>query len=360
MLRELADDFWAWRATNHPVSYDDIPRMERPAGWVSNWSPAAIERRRRELDAFSRRHQKIESREWPLSHQVDYRLIGSALARVNWELNITRGQECNPGFYVDQTLGVLFLLLLKPPPFLEARSRGIVSALRSFNETVAQAQTNLAGNAIKPFAIAALEKLVDVRKRLTTVSNELAPLLSGVTVTELHEATDEAAAALERLHDWLNTQLPSMTETTAVGRDAYVDFLHQVALMPYTPEQLLLMGKHEWERSVAFEVCEQTRNHGLPELKLFPDQVAQIEREAAEEENARKFLEAKNILTVPDWVKHYRNLPLPGYVQQLSFMGVADDLTSATRLDEDGISYIKKPSPDLDYFPCPLPKIRAR
>ena len=31
-------------------------------------------------------------------------------------------------------------------------------------------------------------------------------------------------------------------------------------------------------------------------------------------------------------------------------MGVTDDLTSDTRLDEDGVSYIKQPSPDLDYF----------
>jgi uncharacterized protein (DUF885 family) len=355
-LQALAHDFWAWRAANQPVSYDDIPRMERPDGWISDWSAEAIERRRRELDEFGRRHQLIESREWSVTHQVDYRLIGSALARVNWELNVTRGQECNPGFYVDQTLGVLFLLLLKPPPFLEARSREIVSALKSFGETVAQAQTNFAGKAIKPFAIAAIEKLVDVRERLTKVSHELAPLISGVSVTELQEATGEAAAALERLHDWLNSQLPEMSENTAVGREAYLDFLHQVALMPFTPEQLLAMGKHEWERSVAFEVCEQTRNQGMPELKLFPDQAAQIEQEAIQEENARKFLEAKNILSVPDWVKHYRNLPLPAYVQQLSFMGVADDLTSATRLDEDGISYIKKPSPDLDYFSLSIAK----
>ena len=41
-----------------------------------------------------------------------------------------------------------------------------------------------------------------------------------------------------------------MTENTAVGREAYVYFLNHVALMPFTPEQLLVMGKHEWERSV--------------------------------------------------------------------------------------------------------------
>ena len=81
-----------------------------------------------------------------------------------------------------------------------------------------------------------------------------------------------------------------------------------------------------------------------------------MEREVIEEENARKFLEAKNILTVPGWVKHYRNLPLPAYLEPLSFMGVADDLTSATRLDEDGVSYIKPPSPELDYFSLSIAK----
>jgi uncharacterized protein (DUF885 family) len=55
-------------------------------------------------------------------------------------------------------------------------------------------------------------------------------------------------------------------------------------------------------------------------------------------------------------MKHYRNLPLPPYLEPLSFMGVADDLTSDTRLEEDGVSYIKPPSPDLDYFSLSIAK----
>jgi uncharacterized protein (DUF885 family) len=264
--------------------------------------------------------------------------------------------ERNPGFYVDQTLGLLFLLLLKPPPFDDARSRTIINALQSFKQTVVDAQENLAGKAIKPFAAAALEKLREARIRLTKVAAALGPLLSGVKEAELNEATGDAIAALETLHDWLNDQLADMAENTAVGRDAYVYFLKHVALMPLTPEQLLVMGASEWERSVAFETFEQTRNLGLPELDLFPDQAAQMKREVIEEERARQFLEEKNILTVPAWMKHYHNLPLPAYLEPLSFMGVTDDLTSATRLDEDGISYIKKPSPDLDYFSLSIAK----
>ena len=355
-LQHLALDFWRWRAANQPISSDDIPRIERPDDWVPDWSHDAIARRRTELTEFRARHEAIDARAWPVAQQVDYRLIGSAVARVDWELNLTRGQESNPGFYVDQTLGLLFLALLPPPPFTAARSRRIIRALQSFPGTVANAKENLAFTAVKPFALAALEKLVAVRSRLTKVGTELGPLLSGVSPQEFNESVGAAITALESFHDWLNLRLDRMTEETAVGRDAYLYFLQHVALMPFTPEQLLVMGAHEWERSVAFEAFEQRRNYGLPELDLFPDQETQMAQEEFWEGAARRFLEAKNILSVPDWLKHYRNLPLPAYVEPLSFMGVTDDLTSDTRLDQDGVSYIKPPAADLDYFSLSIAK----
>jgi len=355
-LQQFAEAFWAWRAKNQPVSSDDIPRIERPADWAPDWSTKAFALRRRELAHFRRRHKEMDARSWPVPQQVDYRLIGSAIARAHWELNVTCGQERNPGFYVDQTLGLLFLSLLKPPPFTEARSRAIIQVLQSFSGTVADAGENLAGNAIRPFAVAALEKLVAVRSRLTKIGTELGPLLSGISPQEFNQAVTEAIAALESLHDWLTSNLDQMKDETAVGREAYIYFLKNVALMPFTPEQLLVMGAHEWERSVAFETFEQTRNQGLPELNLFPDQATQMAQEEFWEGTARRFLEAKNILTVPSWMKHYRNLPLPPYLEPLSFMGVTDDLTSDTRLEEDGVSYIKPPSPDLDYFSLSIAK----
>src|SRR5438477_10755842 len=217
-LQQLAQDFWTWRAANQPVSSDDIPRIERPVDWVPDWSRDAIARRRREQSEFAASHEAIDERSWPLPQQVDYRLIASAIARVHWELNVTCGQERNPGFYVDQTLGLLFLSLLKPPPFTDRRSHAIVRHLQSFPATVANARENIAGKAIKPFALAALEKLVAVRSQLTKVGTELGPLLSSVTPNEFNQSVTEAIAALESLHDWLNGELDGMTDETAVGR----------------------------------------------------------------------------------------------------------------------------------------------
>src|SRR5690242_12435697 len=114
-LQELAKKFWTWRAANQPVSSDDIPRIERPDDWIPVWSQDAIERRRSELSEFAAPKKAIKASSWPAPQKVDYRLFGWAIARVHGDLNVTRGQERNPGFYVDQTLGLLFLSLLKPP-----------------------------------------------------------------------------------------------------------------------------------------------------------------------------------------------------------------------------------------------------
>ena len=348
-LDDLARDFWAWRAVHQPLSSDDIPRIERPAGWVPDWSQPAVAGRRQALRAFEDHWKKLEVSGWPIPRQVDYRLLGSALARVRWELDITRGWRRNPMFYLDQTLGAIFERLLQPPPIDRARSEEIVSRMASIPRTVEAAKLNL-DQAVAPFARLAIEELKDARPRLLTVARELKPLLAAESAERLEAATEAAIAALESFRAWLEQRLPSLPANTAVGREAYLYFLNRIALMPFMPEQLLEMGRQEWDRAVAFETYERQRNQGAPPLALFPNQAAQMAREEREEQAIRRFLEQKGILTVPGWVKHYRNLPLPPYLQPLSSLGVTDDLTSPARLNDDGTSYIRPPSPALGYF----------
>jgi uncharacterized protein (DUF885 family) len=349
-LDQLASDFWQWRAFYQPVSSDDIPRIERPSGWEPDWSLAGVERQRATLTAFTKRWESMDVSAWPISRQVDYRLIGSALARVRWELDVLRSWERNPRFYVYQTLGALFEELLKNRPFDDARSAEIINCLRRIPRLLDDGKANLARAAVKPFAMATLELLRDLRPRLSQVARELKPLLAGHSAGQIEEATEVAITALEDWRAWLEEQAPAMSVEMGVGREGYLFFLRRVALMPFTPEQLLVMGRQEWERSMAFEAIAQAQARGWPELPLFPDSTAQMAREEEDEKRIRRFLEVRNILTVPDWVGHYRNLPLPAYVEPLAALGVVDDLTSPTRLDEDGVRYIPQPAPDLGYF----------
>ena len=348
-LDDLARDFWMWRASEQPISSDDIPRIERPAAWLPEWSPAAVQQNLRRLEQFDSRWRKIDTSSWPVARQVDHRLMGSALARVRWELDFVRGWQRNPVFYLQQTLGAYYELLIAPPPFDAGRTRHIVSILDSFPRTVEDAEKNLTQPAA-PFARLALDQLREIRSRLLKSVQELSPLLAREASHDLDSAAERAAAALDSYRDWLTQRLPAMSAETAVGRDAYVFFLKNVALLPFTPEQLLAAGHHEWARSVASQTYEEHRNLGLPQLVLLQDQAEQMAREEKDELAVRRYLEKKDLLTVPVWVQHYRYAPTPSYLGPLEGVSEADDFTSATRLQQSGTRYVNPPGSNLGYF----------
>ena len=143
-LSELSDSFWQWRAQEQPFSGDDIPRIERPAGMVVDWSPQTVAQRMQQLDTFEQRWKALAPHAHsPVHDQVDYRLLGSAVARVRWELSIEQSWKRDPVFYVDQTLGSVSILLLQPPPFSEARQQEIVARVKQIPATLQAAQANL-------------------------------------------------------------------------------------------------------------------------------------------------------------------------------------------------------------------------
>ncbi|MEO8191720.1 MAG: DUF885 family protein [Acidobacteriota bacterium] len=348
-LQTISRDFWRWRAANQPVTGDDIPRLDRPADWTPDWTRAAVNRRRAEVAAFESRLEKIDASGLPVAWQVDRRLLRSAFARVRWELDVERGWERNAMFYVDQTMGALLDALLEPPPFSRARAAQISRRLAGIPATVESAKGNLR-LAQGPFARLAIASLEGIRERLASSLRELKPLLPAGTGADLDPAAARAIAALENYREWLGNRLPALREQTSVGREAYLFFLRNVALLPFTPEELLAMGRQEWARSVARETYEEARNAGLPAPALEPDQAAQMASLDRAEARTRQFLEDKNLLTVPASVRRYRELSLPGYLSPLASLGELDDLTSETRRGQPAVRYIPRPEPSLGFF----------
>jgi hypothetical protein len=349
-LSQLSQDFWNWRAQEQPFSGDDIPRLERPAGVAIDWSPQSIQQKRLQLAAFEARWKILApSSGATISQQVDYRLIGSALARVGWELDIEQGWKRNPAFYIDQALGAMYLLLLPPPPFDASRQAEIVHRLETVPATIRAAKANLT-DMRAPFAQLAIDALDKLPERMKAMRAALAPQLTKETNAALAKAADAAVDALVDYQKWLRQAEPKLRRDTAIGRENYLFFLRNIAMVPYTPEQLLEMSRQEWSRSVAFESLERARNAEAPAQPLFATSQAQIDRERLDEEQIRDFLERKQLLTVPGWMKHYRNLLVPAYVLPFEDLGESDDLTGPSRLNEDGISYIREPRPTLGFF----------
>ena len=348
-LQDLSRDFWIWRAANQPISGDDVPRIERPADWMPDWRRATVVRRREEIAAFESRLAGLDPYGMPVAWQVDQRLLRSAFARVRWELDVERGWERNPDFYVDQTLGAVFDRLVQPPPFSRVRSEEILRRLESIPATIASAKSNLVP-AEAPLARLAISRLVDVQSRVTEAMRDLKPRLDGRSAALLDASAERAIAALEDFRGWLENRAPTLRAPSAVGREAYLFFLRQVALLPYSPEEILAMGRQEWARAAALETYEEARNSGTPAPAMLLDQAAEIARAAHDEAATRRFLEEKNLLTVPARLSPYRLLPLPRYLEALGGFGEADDLGSASRPDGGAVRYILAPSPGLGFF----------
>jgi len=346
-LDKLAGDFWTWRAKYAPFTGDDVNRIERPGG-TRDWSAATIDKQRRDLAGFEVRWTKLDINGRPVRKQVDYKLIGSALARVHWELDVNPHWKRDPNFYIAQTLTPVVEALTVPAPYDGARSREILTRIDNIPAILQEGEENLA-NPPAPFATVAIQALENIRTRL----KEMASALLGVTTLKEHElngATERAADALEKYRGWLQEKLPSLPKETALGRDAYVFFLKNVALLPYSPEELLAMGRQEWDRAVSFEAFEKQRNKDVPPLSLAKDIPTWIKDAAAKELSIRDFLKKREILTVPDWLQHYTLRPMPEYLRALQGFGETDDFTSPSRLKDNCIRYVTEPSGNLGYF----------
>ncbi len=348
-LDKLATDFWSWRTQYQPFNNDDIPRIERPGGLKRSWSAAAAARQRAELAGFEARWKKLDATKWQRTQQVDYRLMGSALARVHWELDVNRRWQRDPTFYIDQTLTAVTETLLPPPPFDEARSRELVVRLQNIPGILEDAKANLQQPAA-PFARLAIELLANIGQDLELVVKEVSPLLTGGRGTELAPAMQAAASALESYRTWLQQRLPKMTEHTAVGREAYAYFFNNVALYTFSPEQLLELSRQEWARSVAFEHMERQRNRKIPVLKMFANVNEQIKATTEMEAQVRRFLTEQGLLTIPAGFPHYTIRALPEYLSVLGDFGEQDDFTGPSRLTENCIRWTPDPSDSLGYF----------
>ena len=348
-IQSLAADFFEWRRVQQPASGDDIPRVERPDGWVPDFSPSALEAYRQRYRGFFDAVETLDTTAWPVPARIDARLLRAAVQRVHWELDVLQAPQRNPLFYLQQTLGSVFELLLISSPMTEQRARNIVLRLEHIPTTLQAARSNL-DRPVRPFAQATVASLSDIEARMSRLQQALVTEFPSALHAPLRGAVAKASKALLDYSKWLENNLEGMQTSFAIGPHAYQWFLTNVALIPHSPDELLAQGSQAWHRAVAWDALEQNRNRDVPPLAVFETVERQIQASSLKEKEIRAFLESRDLMTVPDWLMHYRNREMPARLEPLAFMGVTDDLTSETRLAEDAYSYILEPSDDLPYF----------
>ncbi len=243
---------------------------------------------------------------------------------------------------------MLIILATVPGPYDAKQSGEILTRIENIPSILEAARQNLK-RPPAPFAALTVDALDGIRRRLQAMACALLPETT-LSAAELNRAVKHAATALEQYRTWLQQIRPTLAPETAIGRDAYVFLLSHVALMPFTPEDLLAMGRQELQRAVSFEQWERERNASVPALRIAPDLRTQIEDSVKAEAAIRNYLVRNNIVSVPDWIAHYAIRRTPAHLKALDGFGEMIDFTSPSRLHQNAIRYVDPPSTSLGYF----------
>ena len=167
---------------------------------------------------------------------------------------------------------------------------------------------------------------------------------------EARELVENLKLQRVEFREWLKKNLSSMKPIKAIGKEKYEWFFNNIALVPFSTAELRLIGEIEWDRAVTLEHLTANKYRKVAVPPIPKTDVEQVANEAKAEVQVRDFYENEGILSQPNSLKHYLTAPLPTYLAPIKWLGVTDDLTGQSRVDEDGYSYVPKPHDQLPYF----------
>ena len=244
---------------------------------------------------------------WPRDRQVDWLAVRSRLDQQAFLLRFQRPWARDPGFYVDQMLRVTFTELPvdgEALQTLQARLRAVpvlVSEARENLDDVAADYADLAifnlsnsdgvghgypYRAVPPAGV--LGWYGDFRSRAATEQPGLLPVI------------DAAQAAVREFDQWLRDRRPGWTATAGSGKAAFDWYLKHVKLMPWTSDEIVVLGERELDRLWAIYALERHRNRDLPELEPAASAEDYQARIDATDARVRAFLRDEQFITVPD------------------------------------------------------------
>ncbi len=276
---------------------------------IRDYSEATMEAKRRDLESFRNRLASIDAESWSTSRKVDYLVVYSRVNEIDFDLRVVRSWSRDPGLYLDQVKRIPY----QDVPIPAGDLTRFQERLKTVPTVVEQAKVNLTESAkeLAALAIRHLERYDGVGQGVPwraeppegTIGwyRDLVERLSEHH-TDLVPDAKAALAAVEGYRDWLESRSPQMTEPAWIGLEHFNWFLRHVRLMPYTVDDLKMLGERELSRWRAFVSIEKNKNdhRGVPPLQLAGSKEEYDTRIREAERQIRALMADQKLLTVPD------------------------------------------------------------
>lgn len=292
---DLVALFQEWREFESPPLVNGVP----------DYSPRAMAMQRAELRRFQSRLAAFNVADWPVSQQIDHRLVQAEMNGLDFDHRVRRPWARNPAFYT-----MIFPARSDVPahegpvvhgwidlwkyayPLSPSSAADLALRLRTIPLLLAQARVNL------------IEDARDLwRGGIRAMAQQVADLdalgakVAG-TSAELDAAIGQARDATLQFKAWLEAQLPSKKGPSGVGKEHYTWYIRHVHLMPFTWEQEVALMWRELARARAALVLEEQRNRNLPPLEPIATAEEYDRRFGAATTEMVTFLDRAGIMSV--------------------------------------------------------------
>ncbi len=291
--------FEEWREFERPEFIDGVP----------DYGVAAMSSQHAELPDWLARLEALDPDRWRVAEQIDWHLVRAEMNGLDFDHRVRRPWARDPAFYVmiyeaesdvpaheGPVIHGWIDLWTYGYPLSSTDADELARRIGTIPELLDQAKVNLTGDA-RDLWLAGY-------RSFEAQSADLAALRENVagTSAELDNAIAAARRATDEFRAWLESEAPSKTGPSGVGKENYTWYMRNVHLVPYSWEEQVTLMRRELARAHASLRLEENRNRDLPELERIASAEEYDERLSAAVTEYMRFLEEEGIHSIEPWM----------------------------------------------------------
>ncbi|HTW92517.1 MAG TPA: DUF885 domain-containing protein [bacterium] len=318
-------------------------------GRLGDYSPARVATFRLRLNRFLARLDSLDTLRLSIDDRIDRLLLISNLKVELFWLDRVRLLECNPQFYSDECIGGVYYVLLRDFAPLPDRARRAAARLEDVPRFIKQARANIKSPP-KLYAEAAIDELKDAEDFFRESATEIGRQVPDLSARLAADA-DRAAASVRAWRTELETALPGLKDSFAMGKTNFDYLLATDEFLDFDSDSLLLMGENllaqtdSTMKALHAQESASISRHPLqpPEDEPAPPGFSKqdiLADEQAEVDSMRAWVEQSGYATVPAWVGPVRVVETPPFLRRV-IPGIA--MEGAAPLDSVPVGYMYIP-----------------
>jgi hypothetical protein len=274
-------------------------------GQMPDWTRAGIDADIVELKDFEANLAKLDGATLTDAQKFERDYLAWVIDREIFWLDNAEQPFRNPAWYLDRLDPSMYLTREYAP--LPKRLEGFLGYARAIPSLAANIRANLR----TPLPKAFIERgAAGFGGYATFFRDEMppifAPLADGKLKTDLIEATQAAAKAMEELTAWLESQRAAGTDGFALGAPKFLEMLRETERLDLPLEELELVGRKDLERNLAAlrDACaafapKATLTACVNKMRANKPAGGSVEGARAQLAELRQFVLDKKIVTIP-------------------------------------------------------------